>query len=200
MEAGQGYFSTVTYNREHGQGVGPPTIRYVQPVLNEVGALFGAIVVNADFQALITAARPSLSDGLRLTVVTDAGDHMTFSVKDQAPQLFFHADADFINPPHDVKAASTAGPAQISFDGDTVIAAGAVVTPHLDRPFGLYVVTKTPRQALFAAANRMLVWNVAVATILILLAIGLAVLIGSRLTEPLRCLAMAVRGHHGSAT
>ena len=198
LAAGHGYFSTVTYNREHGIVVGPPTIRYVQPVLDEKGALYGVIVVNADFQALITAARPTVSEGFRLGVVTGLGDHMTFSADDSRPKLFYHSDPDFIPLPHDAEIASKAVPGQIFFADDVAMAANAVVTPQLNRPFGLYVVTEMPRDALFAAANKMLVRNAVVAFVLIFLAIGIAGIIGAHLTDPLRQLADAVRRHAGA--
>ena len=198
LAAGHGYFSTVTYNREHGIEVGPPTIRYVRPALNEKVALYGVIVVNADFQALITAARPTVSEGFRLGVVTGLGDHMTFSADDSRPKLFYHSDPDFIPPPHDVEIASKAGPGQIFFAGDVAMAANAVVTPQLNRPFGLYVVTEMPRDALFAAANKMLVRNAVVAFVLIFLAIGIAGIFGAHLTDPLLQLADAVRRHAGA--
>ncbi|SLN19785.1 HAMP domain protein [Roseovarius gaetbuli] len=75
------------------------------------------------------------------------------------------------------------------------MAANAVVTPQLGRPFGLYVVTEMPRDALFAAANKMLVRNAVVAFVLIFLAIGIAGIIGAHLSDPLRQLADAVRRH-----
>ena len=89
------YFSEVTLNREHGKVEGPAMIRIVHPVQNSSGDVFGAIVINADFESLLRQAAPTIVYGIRATAITSAIDYMSFESDTRVPELVFHSDPDW---------------------------------------------------------------------------------------------------------
>lgn len=96
-EPGDSFVSRVTLNREWGQveGAGVPTIRFVIPVFDAADRLFGAVVINADYDALLAGFAPNLSPGIDLAVLNDQGDYMTFTAGGVSRRLRFHEDADW---------------------------------------------------------------------------------------------------------
>jgi hypothetical protein len=93
LAAGRTLFSQVTYNREQGRRDGPPTLRFVQPVFDAQGQLFGVVVINADFAELLRSAGFDPTEGNRVHVLTDSGDHMSFGADAAPATLQFHEDA-----------------------------------------------------------------------------------------------------------
>lgn len=193
-----GYFSGVTRNREFGKVAGQPTIRFVQPVFDAAGALAGALVVNADYVALLAGAAPDVSGGFAATAVTDRLDHMTW--RDGVPgRLHFHADADWTAPDFAEVIRGSAGGSGLSHTGDSVVYTMPVVVKGPSHPFGLYVQTAIPRAELFAPARRALRALLLASGTITLLASLAAGLLGRRITTPLRRLAAAVRSHRNDA-
>ncbi len=193
----EGYFSDVTLNREHGRDVGPATIRYVVPVFDAEGALFGALVINADYEKLLRSAAPSLGADFTVTAVTSALDHMTWDATGVSP-LQFHSEAGWTPPPH---AALLDGPA-----GRLVVAdEAAVVTVPVferrpDRPFSLHIQTALPLSVLRLPAQRVFTLEIAAGAIVTVLAGLLSYLLGRQLTMPLRTLSEAIRSYRVSGT
>ncbi|MAY89338.1 MAG: hypothetical protein CML02_21785 [Pseudooceanicola sp.] len=194
MERGAGRFSDVTYNREHGQITGPPTIRYVQPVIDDSGVVFGAVVINADFTALLAQAAVLEHPGLSVHAFTQAGDYMRLGTSAGAGALKFHQDSDYTIPTF--AAALTGGhvPGEmVEHDGNVLFFDRLTIDDG--RGLGLSVVTSMSRDVLLADAAVAL-WRLLMAAIvLVLLSAVVAAAIGGRLTRPILHLAQAVRGH-----
>lgn len=190
LARGEVLFSQVTYNREHGRPVGPPTLRLVQPVTGPAG-LYGAIVINTDFADLLRAARFDPQPGSEVQVLTDRGDHMTF--RPGAPaRLSFHEDADWAPSPF-AAALSGAGDAALARSGGQVFRATPIVAARDAAPFTLTLVTATTAETLYASARAALLRSSAISALLVTLAGAVAALVGARL--PLGRLAAALRDH-----
>ncbi len=96
------FFTPVTLNRElgHVDETHTPTIRLVLPVPDLEGGHFGAIVLNADYEALLAQLDPELMPGSSLTVVNANGDYMMFRAGEDARRLWFHLDEGWRPDPH----------------------------------------------------------------------------------------------------
>lgn len=81
---GEPYFSNVTYNREHGKvaSVLVPTLRMLLPVYQQ-DHLFGFIIINADYEALLEDAFQLVSTKREAYLVNDQGDYMHWGRKQQ---------------------------------------------------------------------------------------------------------------------
>jgi len=183
-------FSRVTYNREHGRPVGPPTLRLIHPVTGPEG-LFGAIVVNTDFADLLRTAGFDPRPGFEVQVLTDRGDHMTFRPGATAT-LAFHDDEGWAPSPF-AAAAAGAGQAALSRSHGKLFRATPIIGARDGAPFALTLVTATTVEALYASARAALLRSAAISALLIALAGGAAALIGAHL--PLGRLAAALRAH-----
>lgn len=195
QETPRPYFSDVTYNREHGKDVGPATIRYVLPVTDSTGALFGALVINADFEKLLASATPELSQAHSVTVMTDNLDYLTWSHEDGGTpsRLMFHQDPDWVAPPNADLVIDGPALADIVLTPKEAIRALPIVTPGAEHPFGLYIGTAIARDALFAASRAALRTDSAYLLTLTVALSLLALALGYRMTRPIRTLAMAMR-------
>lgn len=152
-----GYFSAVTLNREHGrvQRNAPVTLRYVQPVRDEAGRIYGAIVLNADLTRLLGSVTPHLSPDHLLHVITDSGDHITLGADGPVTALRFHGDPDF--QPFDWPGAGLALPPDgARFDaGEVVTHAFAHLLPGADGPAPLTTVVSVPLDSLMAPVHAL---------------------------------------------
>lgn len=190
LERGASRFSAVTYNREHGQVVGPPTIRFVRPVMDDLGKLFGVVVINADFEKLLGEARLSQIPDIRVAAVTAAGDYFLWAGGKPMTGLMFHDDADYRMP--DWLAETIAG------DGRQVTNHGAVrmvaaYSPQSGSRFGLNVIALVPRDVLFAGARDALFRNLCISLALSTFATVIVAALGRRMTRPLQDLSNALR-------
>lgn len=167
------YFSEVTLNREYGQ-VGPGdvrTIRLIHPIVDTAGQLFGAIVINADFEVLINQSviEPKPGYGLRVSAGPDAAyvydpDSHSF-VRDQSmpwPEGSLVSGTPILIP----------GPLG---DGDILVEVGA------------------PRSLILQPARSALSGATLISLVIMVLCLGAAWVYASRLTHPLRSLDAAIR-------
>ena len=191
--AGDGhYFSQVTLNRERGQTDGPPTIRIIQPVFEASGALFGVIVINAEFEALLRLGAPNVAPGASVKAVTSHGDYMVFEGPGETSRLVFHTEPDWVTPVREELTAGAA-PGGLVLMEDRAIHARPIEIASGRMPFGLTLVTEVPNGILYADADRTLARDVLLSLILVALAGLGAHRAGGMLTRPLAMLAHEVR-------
>jgi PAS domain S-box-containing protein len=116
LPAGDVYFSPITYNRENGQldSSLTPTVRAVVPVYGDDGSLFGMIVINADFRALLAGPFRTIDlngDTFIINLADEYGDYAaeaSTSSHEQAGEAAFlqsAGDQDFVDLPIDVDTA-----------------------------------------------------------------------------------------------
>lgn len=183
-----GYFSAVTLNREHGrvQDNAAVTIRYVQPVRDSRGRIFGAIVLNADMTRLFGAVTPHLAPDHRLHIVTDSGDHITLGPEGPENTLRFHGAPDF--QPLDWPGAGHA----LSAEGQR-FDAGGIVAHALTQPMQgaagpmpLTVVVTTPLASLLAPVHDLLKHTVVLSVLAGALALALSFAVWRLTTRPIK--------------
>ena len=192
LSRSEAYFSEVTYNRERGQIEGPPTIRLVRPLRDRNGDLFGAIVINADYGALLNQAAPQVGSGFHATAITDTLDWLSYG-GEGANRLHFHLDPDWVPPPNAGAIAFDAPRARTVHTPEAMLQITPVFVQRNGRPFGLFVETAIAHSDLFAASRRALRQTSVVALCLIVICAGGAVLVAQRITQPVRELTDAVR-------
>ncbi|MDF0596800.1 sensor histidine kinase [Psychromarinibacter halotolerans] len=191
------YFSNVTLNREHGRDEGPPTIRYVVPVHDAGGSLFGALVINADYEKLLLTATPNLGSDFTVTAVTSALDHMTWT-GDGVSDLRFHTYPGWTPPLHAALLPAADG-RLVSTDSAAVVTV-PVFEERPDRPFSLFIQTALPLSVLEAPAHRVFGLEIAAGAVVTALAALLSFVLGRQLTQPLHRLSDAIRAYRASGT
>ncbi|WP_434290019.1 sensor histidine kinase [Celeribacter sp. SCSIO 80788] len=179
------YFSEVTLNREHGKVEGPAMIRIVHPVQNGVGDVFGAIVINADFESLLRQAAPKIVEGIRATAITSALDYMSFGPDASPPELVFHSDPDWQSRNFFNLLTQPDKRGQPLIVGDMAVYIHQVEAASVSQPFALYLVTEKSKSDLFAEVRRRLDKDVLLSLLLIALSFSLALVVGNHLTRPL---------------
>lgn len=174
------YFSDVTANRERGRVDGPETLRLVHPVFDGEGRLFGALVINAGFHALLERAAPRVMPGMAVTAVTGSGLRVAFGAGGVAGAP--DRDVDGRTP------AETASAGSLLVGVETARVRHVIQQPTELRPFAMHVVTEVPRSELFAASARHFRQDVLLAVALTLLAVLAGLAAGRRLMRPLTAL------------
>ncbi len=101
LKEGQSYFSTVSQRREFGQPYPTKqiTIRHVVPIMDGTGKLFGLIVINADYEALLQTHLDNLTTKGSIFVINDAGDYTLVNGDKKFKPLQFHGSPDYVAHP-----------------------------------------------------------------------------------------------------
>ncbi|WP_370282827.1 ATP-binding protein [Pseudooceanicola sp.] len=191
LAAGRTLFSQVTYNREQGRRDGPPTLRFVQPVFDAQGQLFGVVVINADFAELLRSAGFDPTEGNRVHVLTDSGDHMSFGADAAPATLQFHEDAGWAPSPFAAAVASGAGRTDLARVAGSAVRSASIVASRAEAPLTLNLLVETPLTAIHAAARAALLRTAVVSAVLVLLVWVVAQNVAARL--PIARLAAALR-------
>lgn len=186
--ARHGYFSGVSLNREHGrvQQAAPVTLRYVQPLQDAAGTVFGALVLNADLARLLGAITPHLAPDHRLHVLTGSGDHIRLGPRGPESALRFHGAPGFT--PLDWPGAGQPVPeagARFAAQG-TVAYALTRGLPGAEGAAGLTTIVTVPRAVLLAPAHRLLRNATLLAALAGLGALALSFLVWRLTTRPIR--------------
>ena len=191
LEQGLPYFSSVTYNREYGQIDGPPTIRLVHPVRDVDGTLYGAIVLNADFTALLQQAIFTPAPGMAITVLTAAGDHMSFG-EVPGPQASFHEDAEFV-PSIFASAIRGTGMTEMQKQDGRYFRTHALNAGDDAVPEGLALVVSAPHETVFNRTGVAMMQSAVTAAVLILIMSSGAAILAGRMSAPLINLATKLK-------
>lgn len=178
------YFSSITLNREHGRVDGPPTIRFVQPVLDQDGGLFGAIVINADYESALASSEPLVAPGYEVLVVDSTLDHMSFTARGPRA-LRRQGDPDWHAPPLAAELA-TGKAVEGWFERDDLGIYAVPVSRLVDGPpLGLHVLTIVPKAVLLRPVRRELAGSLLTGLGLSGLAAAASFLLSTALMRPL---------------
>ncbi|MHA6324232.1 sensor histidine kinase [Roseivivax sp. CAU 1753] len=182
---GDRYFFKVTDNREYGRIVGGPVLRLIQPVFNARGVVSAAIVINADYAALLRSANLAVAQDVRVTAVNSSLDLMKFTPEDTQPDLIRASHSDWTHP-HDAEAlTSGAFPNDPYVQDDVVSVLRQVVHSEDPNEFSLYVKTEESFSALLASANAQLRHDLLTSAVMALGSGLIALIAAMRITDPL---------------
>ena len=178
-------YHRVTDNREFGRVTGGPTLRLVHPLFDVDGRLTAAIVINADYAALLTSVAPRLKTGLRLVAINKSGDYMAFSPGEAPDRLVRPADPAWRPPAH--LAAFQAGvlPLAAGVGERDVSVPRPVYQSANDSEFGLYILVEKSLALLQNAAGLQLREAVLSSAILVIGSGMIAWFAAIKLTEPM---------------
>lgn len=189
--------SKVTYNREKGK-VDPsltPTIRMVVPVFDGERNMFGFIVINADYPAMLQRAFEGLQQGHALTMVNDQGDYLERRPGDPKAAFHFHEASDWTSPPFLRTLLDTD-------EAEALLVENSAFAYLVRIPIGagasfLGIIASAPEDVILAGARGLLQQNLLLALAMVLLASLGATLLGWRLTRPLRWLTATIANRSG---
>ena len=182
------YFSRITYNRENGRREGPPTIRFIQPVRDHAGGLFGVIVINADYAAMMAHARPRVAPTFTVAAINSAGDYMLFSENDE-PVLHFHDDPQFTPPPYAALRNDPDAEGEVVPVGERLAYLFRIPDGTLHPTLHLSVVTLIDRADALAPLTGLLVRHIGVSLLMALFAGAITYMLGAELSGRFRALA-----------
>ncbi len=195
LKRGDVYFSRVTYNREHGKRVdgAPATIRAVFPVFGPDGALFGALVLNANYVELLRNALPAADAEHDVAVVNAAGDYVKFASARRRADVKLRVEGDW-RMPQDL-AALRAGPdreLQVVDDRRAAVGVGRIVRFGTSS-YSVAVVASAPNDIVFAPARAALRDALLAMAANLVVAALVAVFLAERISAPMRRLAKELR-------
>ncbi|WP_420006816.1 sensor histidine kinase [Arenibacterium sp. LLYu02] len=185
-------FSNITRNREHGTVSGPPTIRSMQSIYDDEGALAGAIVVNARVSELLAVQQATSQFSNTFYVIEnvvkegfplDTEDH-SFIVQSVDSQ--FNADEDGVFQLQENKL--------VPLSNDLGLFTSLVDLSELNPPFSIRVATKVNLSPLYAAARFEFKKSVINALLLTIFATVTGYVFASRLLKPLQDLVQDIQG------
>lgn len=187
-----GYFAPVSQAEDTDPLPGRPVIRFVLPLANAKGSKFGALVLDADFEALMRAAAPAPQPGHRVTLITEDLDHLVLDDTGARTGMLFHHDPAWVPPEMGGLLNDFAGPSA-TYETKTDIlhlSTAGLAGDALAAP--VYVLTQAPKALLMAGAAGALRQNLALSLAMVLLAGSTIYLIAGRLTGPLEDLARSI--------
>ena len=96
LRPGMIYFSDVSLNREHGE-IDPTemvTLRTMIPVYKSTGEIFGVIVINADYEALIVNALQMQKPAFSTLIYNSEGHVLSYDAATTKSEFYFGEQAD----------------------------------------------------------------------------------------------------------
>lgn len=181
-------FSDVTYNRENGKIVIPKvaTIRAILPVYTKGHKLFGMLVLNADYEKLLSQAFEDIIQDNSVYVINNAGDYLEYKAGGTISNLEFH-DHYSVPPPLAVDLVQTENVIEKSIIGDAFISYFVRVgVSEENSDAAITVMVQSPRAKLLTRANIVRRDSIYLMGLFLALSILLAYIASRMITEPLR--------------
>lgn len=118
LKDGESYFSIVSQNREHGKAAADReiTIRHIIPVFDEDKELFGFLVINANYEALLQKNLNRVQTQAAILVMNDAGDYTIAHQNAPFEKLNFHEDPEYVETPILKKVRTLGNQNEASFE------------------------------------------------------------------------------------
>lgn len=198
LKPGEAYFSKVTYNRELGQLDDElvPTLRVVVPIFDLEGGIFGMVVINADYAAMLRGRFEAINIARNVIVSNEAGDYMEQlsdgTVADLRYQNAGAGDGDRL------LAALLPGKERgadswVARTGDELVYSVRMpISERLDDSH-LIMSIRVPNDELFAGSRQIRNEGGLLALVLIALSLGAAAWAATELTGPLLRMTRSVR-------
>ncbi|WP_198662880.1 sensor histidine kinase [Cohaesibacter intestini] len=98
LQAGQTYFSDVTYNREHGKvdTLMTPTLRTIVPVFDDDGQMFGLVVINVNYEKLMQLGLQNSTPSRVAYAINNHGDYLKIDALSKFGSFEFHEDQSYL--------------------------------------------------------------------------------------------------------
>ena len=193
------HFSEVTYNRERDalDIVLVPTVRVVMPVFDEAGAVFGMIVINADYSQMLRRAFEENSPKDNTFVLNNSGDYMEYT-SDGTIGRFEFRDNYSVPPPLFVDQIMHTDLDEETFVSETDVSYFVRLNIDPDNPDAfLGVVVRVPYDELLSAASKTrrdsLIWG----GLLVLGCFAVSLIMARRFTAPLNRLTAEIKHSSG---
>lgn len=200
LKDGDVYFSEISFNKERGSHYdhNVPMIRTVVPVYDDQSALFGIIVINANFEMMLKNALQTISPSKDLFIATIEGHLLSWNAANKTSKFQMYAPhsdttAQFFDYLYDDKIDHAEISSndfihyfqKVNFDKWTA-------STSLNKGTSLAVIVRKEKQVLFEATNTLTEKVGGVALAILALAVGLAFLFARSLTDPLANITNAV--------
>ncbi|PIL18031.1 hypothetical protein P775_21660 [Puniceibacterium antarcticum] len=186
LAPGAFYVSPITLNRENGVVAKPnlPTMRLVQPLKDDNGELFGAIVINVDYEAFLRNAMPDSPPSVQITALNQNGDALVFGPNQAAPEFAFHLDETSLAQSQIKDFSGLTSSVSVSQGTASILIPVSTGSTH--SPFSFGVVASLPTEKFLAPVRQVVrdttIWSI----MFILISTLVAALFARLLTTPLQ--------------
>ncbi|WP_143543990.1 sensor histidine kinase [Rhodopirellula sp. MGV] len=181
------FFSEVTFNRENNAVGEPkvPTIRCVVPTYFG-NRLFGAIVINADYAGWLQEAIEVANVNRSMYVVDSNENYLVYHPGTRGIGFAFHQSGDYVGSKVVKRLHTLSKPLTILAD-DKMFFCYKLVQDFSDHEsMGIGVIIGIGVDQLLATPRRLNQVMIGVASLLVAMSVVVAIVLGSRLTRPLR--------------
>jgi PAS domain S-box-containing protein len=199
LRPGEVYFSKVSYNRELGKIDDElvPTIRVVVPVFDSAGAIFGMIVINADYRLMLRDRFELIGLKRNIIVTNQAGDYMEQKADGTIEDFHFTqnrgggGDVALFSDFRDSKDSGLRSWVRKT-SSDLVYSVRMPISYHLDDSH-LVMSIRVPNNELFANARRARNEGILLSLFLMMVSVGGGWWAATRLTQPLLNMTRSLR-------
>tara|TARA_R110000803_G_scaffold131463_1_gene198751 strand:- start:1466 stop:3787 length:2322 start_codon:yes stop_codon:yes gene_type:complete len=198
LAPGDAYFSKVTYNRELGKLDRElvPTLRVVVPIFDLDGAIFGMVVINADYAAMLRSRFEAINIARNIIVSNESGDYMEQRADGTVADFRYNTGGS--SDPDALLATlrpekERGSDSWVARSGDELVYSVRMpISERLDDSH-LIMSIRVPDEELFAGARQIRNEGGLLALVLIALSLGAAAWAATELTGPLLRMTRSVR-------
>ena len=195
LQPGEAYFSKVTYNREFGKVENSlvPTLRVVVPIFDSQNQIFGIIVINADYSAMLRERLASLSLPRDIIVTNEAGDYMEHHADGSISKFHYQTDSNY-RLPASVRQSNDLRLEEWVAKGAKELAYS--VRLPISRQFDdshIVITIRVPNAELYSNARLTRLESIVLAVALMLMSLAATAWLATKFTEPLQSITRAVR-------
>jgi len=193
------HFSEVTYNRERGSldSALVPTVRTVMPVHGAGGVIFGMIVINANYSAMLRPALEEIAYQDNMFVLNSSGDYMEHKKDGTIGRFEFHDDYSVPPPSFISEILDTKAEEQL-FSSDNAVSYFVRLNIDARNPDAfLGVVVRVPYDELMRAAIDARTVSFVSGGLLVLGCLVASLVMARRFTEPLNRMTAEIKYSSG---
>ncbi|WP_343807025.1 ATP-binding protein [Alteraurantiacibacter aestuarii] len=194
------YFSAVSFNREFGRIDDQlvPTIRVVVPVFSDGGSLYGMIVINADYRAMLTSYFQELRVDREIVVTNEAGDYMIRHADGTVSPFYFHTGKEHALGGLLIRPSDLYQDEWVTTNATSMAYSVRVpIKRSLDDAHNV-VTVRVPFDELYATARKSLTEGLLLSGLLIIAILCITVYLATRMMKPLtdmtRTIQLAMHG------
>jgi len=198
LARGEAYFSNVTYNREFGTLDSDlvPTLRAIVPIFDSKGKIFGMVVINADYSAMLRERFDVIQLKRNIIVSNESGDYMEQHADGSVTAFQYNLEGSgeraqllaALRPKREQHASTWL----LNTENDLIYSARLPISQRLDDSH-LIISIRVPHSELMTGVLRIRNEGALLALLLIGLSLGGAAWTSTRLTAPLLAMTTSIR-------